>query len=66
MMGQTNNSKLSPDQKYASNPPYITNMVPANRRATALDGGHYTKICGMWTLNHEISSKQIYELLIKT
>ena len=31
-----------------------------------MEGGHYTKIDGMWTLKHEISSPKFYELLIKT
>ena len=31
-----------------------------------LEGGHSTKIRGMWTLKHEISSPKFYELLIKT
>ena len=30
-----------------------------------LEGGHSTKMCGMWTLKHEISSPKFYELLIK-
>ena len=47
-------------------PPDPTTLVPANRRATSLDGGNYTKIGGTWTLKHEISSTKFYELLIKT
>ena len=31
-----------------------------------LEGGQATKICGMWTLKHEISSPQLYELFINT
>ena len=41
-------------------------MVPANRRAPILEGGHSTKIGEMWTLKHEISSPKFYEILIKT
>ena len=31
-----------------------------------MEGGHYTKLGGMWTLKHRISSPKLYELLIKT
>ena len=41
-------------------------MVPDNKRSPPLEGVHYTKIGGMWTLKHEISSPKFYELLIKT
>ena len=40
--------------------------VLTNRRGQPLKGGHSTKICGMWTLKHEIRSPKFYELLIKT
>ena len=40
-------------------------MVPSNRRLPPLDGGHSTKIVGMWTLKHDIGSPKFYELLIK-
>ena len=41
-------------------------MVPANKKALTLEGGHYTTIGGMWTVKHEISSTKLYELIIKT
>ena len=41
-------------------------MVPDKNKAPPLEGGHSTKIGGMWTLKHEISSPRLYELLIKT
>ena len=41
-------------------------MVPDNKRATPLEGGHYKKIGGMWTFKHEIISTKLYELLTKT
>ena len=41
-------------------------MLPTNKRAPPLEGGISDKICGMWTLKHEISSPKFYELLIKT
>ena len=67
MMTDKNNiSKSSPAQKDTSTPPDPTTVVPTNRRATPLEGVNSTKIGGMWTLKHEISSLKFYELLIKT
>ena len=43
-----------------------TNMVPDNKKDPTLEGGHSTKIGGMWTLKHEIKSPKLYKLLIKT
>ena len=65
MMDQNNISKSSPTQKDTSTPPDSTTVVPANRRDPPLEGVHYTKIGGMWTLKHEISSPKLCELLIK-
>ena len=39
--------------------------VPANKKVPPLEGGHCTKIGGMWTLKYEIRSPKFYELLIK-
>ena len=66
MMDQSNISKSSPTHKDTSTPQYITTVVPTNRRAPSLEGGHSTKIGGMWNLKHEIRSPKFYELLIKT
>ena len=66
MMDQTNNSKSSPTQKDTLTPPDPNTVVPTNRRDSPLEGGGSTKIGGMWTLKHEISSSKFYELLIKT
>ena len=66
MMDQTNISKYSPFQKDTSTPPDPTTMVPTNMRDPPLEGGKSTKIGGMWTLKHYISSPKFYELLIKT
>ena len=33
--------------------------------APPLEGGHSTKIGGMWTLKHEISSPRFYEVHVK-
>ena len=66
MMYQTNISKSSPTQKDTSTPPDPTTVVPTNRRDPPLEGLRSTKIGGMWTLKHYISSPKFYELLIKT
>ena len=63
---QINTMSSSPTQKYKSTPPDPTTVVPANSRYPPLEGGHCTKIGGMWTLKHEIISPKFYELLIKT
>ena len=41
-------------------------MIPTNRRAPPLEGGQSTKIGGIWTLKHDISSQRFYEILVKT
>ena len=66
MMDQTNISKSSPTLKDTSTPLDPTTVVPTNRRDPPLEGGHSTRIGGMWTLKHEISSPKFYEILIKT
>ena len=66
MMDQTNISKSSLTQKGTSTPPDPTTVVPTNKRAKPLEGGHSAKIGGMWTLKHEISSPKFYDILIKT
>ena len=66
MMDQANNSKSSPTQKDTSTPPDPTTVVPANKRVPPLEGVHSTKIGGMWTLKHDISSPKFYETPIKT
>ena len=65
MMGQTKNSKSSPTQKDTSTILDPITVVPSNRRAPSLEGEHSTKIGGMMTLKHEISSSKFYELLTK-
>ena len=50
--------------KDKSNTTDPTTVVPDNRRATPLDGGHSTTIGGMWNLKHETISPKFYELLI--
>ena len=36
------------------------------KKAPSLDGGHSTKIGGMWNIKHEINSPKFYELIINT
>ena len=66
MMDQTNIYKSSPNLKDKSTPPDPTTVVPENKRDPPLEGGDSTKIGGMWTLKHDISSPKFYELLMKT
>ena len=63
MMDQANIPKSSPAQKDSPKPPEISTVVLDNRRVTELDGGHYKKIVGMWTITHETSSTNFYEIL---
>ena len=66
IINQLNTLSSSPNQKDTSTPPDPTTVVTANRRSQPLEGRHSTKIGGMYTLKHEISSPKFYELLIKT
>ena len=63
---QINTMWSSPTKNYTSTPTEPTTVVPSNRRAPPLEGGHPTKIGSIWTLKHDISSPKFYELLIKT
>ena len=65
MMNHTNNSKSAPTRKDTPTPPDPTTVVPANKRGPPLEGGHYTKIGGMWTPKHETSPPKFYEPLMK-
>ena len=66
IMDQINMSKHSPDQNDSSTLLYPTTVVPANRRDPSLDGGNSTRIVGMCTIKHDISSPKFYDILIKT
>ena len=66
MTDKTNISKSSAAWKDTSTPPDPTTVVPTDKRAPSLEGGHSTKIGGMWTLKHEISSSKFNKLLINT
>ena len=45
---------------------YPTTLVPVNKKDPKWEGGHSTKIGGMWSLIHNINPQKLYELLIKT
>ena len=47
---QLNTMSSSPSHKDTSNPLDPTTVVTSNRRGPLLEGGHSTKICGMWNL----------------
>ena len=64
-MDQTNIYKSSPDNKDSPKSQYLTTVVPANKKALTLEGGHSMKNCGMWNLKYKTSSPKFYELLIK-
>ena len=66
MMDQNNIQKCSTTNKDTYTPLEPTTVVPANRGAPPLEGGHSTKISGMWNLKHETISPKLYELLLKT
>ena len=59
-------SKSSPEKKDSPKAQYPNTVVPANKKARQLKGGHYTKIGGMWTIKHDIITPKFYELLINT
>ena len=58
--------KSSPDQKDSPKPQYPTTVVLSNKMAPTLDTENSTKIGGMWNIKHDVSSPELYELLIKT
>ena len=63
---QINTISSSPTPKDTSIHPNPATVVLAISRASPLEGGHSTKIGGLWNLKHDISSPKFYELLIKT
>ena len=66
MMDRIKISKSSPEKKDSPKAQYSNTVVPSKKKAQPLEGGNSTKNGGMWTLKHEISSPELYELLIKT
>ena len=66
MMDEIQISNSSPDNMDSPKSQYPTTVVPYNSKAPPLEGGNSTKIGGVWTLKHKISSPKFYELLIKT
>ena len=65
LMDQINTMKYFPTQKNSTKPLEPTIVVPDNRRDPPLDGGHSTKVVGIWTMKHDISPPKFYKLLIK-
>ena len=57
---QFNNLASSPTQKDKLTPLDPTPNVTDHRKAPPLEGGHSTKIGGMWTLKHNIRSPKFY------
>ena len=64
MMGQIKFSEYSPNKKDSPKGQDTTILVLDNKRYPPLEGGHSTKIGGMWTLKHDIGSPKSYEILI--
>ena len=65
IMDQINTFKSFPTHNYSPKTPEPTNVVPTTRRDTPSDGGQSTKIGGMWTLKHDISSPRFYKITTK-
>ena len=59
MMDQIKFFKYSPDKKDSPKNQDPTTVVLYNTKAIKLEGGRSTKIGGMWTLKHEISSPKL-------
>ena len=66
LSNQINTISYSPTQKDTSTLTDPNNVVSDNNKDPPLEGVHFTKIGGMWTLKHEISSPKFYELTTKT
>ena len=56
MMDHIKIQKLSLNKKDSPNNQDPTTLVPDNKKAPQLEGGHSTEIGGMWTIKHDISS----------
>ena len=56
MMDHNKILKYSPEKKDSPKAQDPTTSVLANKRVPPLEGGNFTKIGGMWTLKHDISS----------
>ena len=65
-MDYINMLKPSPKNKDSRKAHNTNPLLPAKRISPPLEGGHNTKIGGMWTIKHEIVSPKFYEILIKT
>ena len=60
------NQHSSPDNMDSPKAQDHDTVVLANNKTPPLEGEHYMKIGGMWTLKHEIRLPKLYELLTKT
>ena len=65
MMDQIKMSKYSPYKKDSQKAQNHTTVVLNNKRDPQLEGGHYKKIGGMWTLKPETILPKLYEIIIK-
>ena len=66
MMDKIKIYESSSEQKDSPKAQDPTSVFPDNKRASPLEGGHSTKVGGIWTLKYEISSPKFYEIIIKT
>ena len=66
MTGQNKHLNSSTDKVDSPKAQYITTSVPNKKKSPRLEGGHSTKIGGMWTLTHEIILPKLYKLIINT
>ena len=60
MMDHIKNLKLLLDKKYSPKDRDPASVILSNKKYPPLEGGHFTKIGGMWTLKNGISSPKIY------
>ena len=63
IMVQNNNS--SPDKVYPTKAHDTDTELSDNKKDPPLEGGNYMKVCGVWTIKHDISPPKYSELLMK-
>ena len=66
MMDQIKTLNSSLEKKDLPKAQDTTTLLPTNKRDPPLEGGHSTKIIGMWTIKYEVNSTKLYEILINT
>ena len=64
VLGNNQNSLTDNMDSHKSQDP--TAVILDKNKSPPLEDGNSTKIGGMWTLKHDISSPKLFELLIKT